>query len=212
MAYKYDLILVMKIDLAKPTRVVIHFCLFIPQLSLIFYLTIGEDLSTLKHHSAQVVFSTLLFEEIKLLEGFHSVDGKDEFSLFWHTETFHGILELNIVEDDGGNVGSVLLGKSFLWSGFGGGEEVGAVVLDGSRDFSGEFSSVVVSLGLGEGDSEREVLANLIKISLDGGEELRLWVLGNFSSFRSGSLMSGNILIRDGIGSNIRKGRDFSGA
>ena len=77
----------------------------------------------LTYYSAQVVLSTLLFEEVELLEGLHSVHGKDELSVLWHTETLHGVLELDVVEKDRGNIGSVLLGKSFLRSGLGGGEE-----------------------------------------------------------------------------------------
>lgn len=152
-----NLILVMKMFWQNQQEFLFIFVINSP-LSLIFDLTSGEDLSILNHHSAQVVFSSLLFEEIKFLEGFHSVDGKNELSLFWHTETLHGILELNIVEDDGGDVGSVLLGKNFFWSGLSGGEEVAGVVHDGCGNLGAEFSSVIVSFSLGERDSEREIL------------------------------------------------------
>ena len=48
----------------------------------------------------------------------------------------------------------------------------------------------------------------MIEIGLDGGKNGVLWVLKGLSSFGSSSLVSSNILIRDGIGSNIRKGGD----
>ena len=49
--------------------------------------------------SPEVVLSTLLFEEIQLLEGLQSVDSKDEGIVGSHTETVHELLELHIVED-----------------------------------------------------------------------------------------------------------------
>ena len=48
----------------------------------------------------------------------------------------------------------------------------------------------------------------MIKIGLDGSKNGGLWVLKSFSGFGSGSLVSSNVLIRDGVGSNIRKSRD----
>ena len=43
----------------------------------------------------------------------------------------------------------VLLGHGFIWSGLNGGEEVRCISFDGNTDLGAEFSSVVVSLGLG---------------------------------------------------------------
>ena len=52
----------------------------------------------------------------------------------------------------------------------------------------------------------------MVKIGFDGSEDSLLWVLKGLSSFSSGGFVSSNILIRDGIGSNIRKGRESMGA
>ena len=99
-----------------------------------------------------------MFEKIELLEGLQSVDSEDEFTVSGHTETLHGVLELDVIEDDGGHVVGVLLGESLVWSGLDLTEKFGGVVLDGSADLGAEFSSVIVSFSLGERDSEREIL------------------------------------------------------
>ena len=104
--------------------------------------------------SSKVVLSSLLFEKIELLEGLQSVDSKDEITVTWHTETLHGVLELDVVEDDGGDVVFILLGEGLVWTRLDLGEKLGGVVLDGGADLGAELSGVVVSLGLREGDSE----------------------------------------------------------
>ena len=149
-----------------------------------------------------------MFEKIKLLEGLKSVDSEDELTVTGHTETLHGVLELDVIEDDGGHVMGVLLGESLVWSGLDLTKELGGVILDGSTDLSAEFSGVVVSLGLREGDSEGHVLVYLFEIGFHGGEEGSLWVLLNLGGLRSGRLVRGNIFLSDGIWSNIWEGRD----
>ena len=156
--------------------------------------------------SSEVVLTTLLLEKIELLERLQSVDGKGKITIAGHTETLHGILELNVVEDDGRDVVFVLLGEGLIWTRFDLGEELLGVVLDGSGDLGAEFSSVVVSLGLGEGDSERHILVDLLEIGLHGGEESGLWVLLNLGGLRSGSFVSGDVFLSDGVWSNIWEG------
>jgi hypothetical protein len=149
-----------------------------------------------------------LFEKIELLEWLKSVNGKDEIIWGRLSKTGHEILNLNVIEDHGGDVMGVLLSHGFVWSGLNGGEEIRGIGLDGGSDLGGELSGVIVSLGLRVRDSEWEILRDLVEIGFDGSKSLWLWVLEGLSSFRSGGFMSSNILIRDGIGSNIRKGRD----
>jgi hypothetical protein len=153
--------------------------------------------------SAEVVLSTLLFEEIEFLEGLQSVDSEDKSIVSSHTETGHEILNLNVVEDHGGDVVGVLLGHGLVGVGLNlGGDSVG-VSEDSGGDLVAESSGVVVSLLLGVGDSEREVLGDLVEVSLDGGEELSLWVLLNLSGFGSSGLVSSDVLIGNGISSDI---------
>ena len=104
--------------------------------------------------SAEVVLSSSLFEEVELLEGFESINSEDEVGVFGHSESLHGVLELHVVEDNGGNVVGVLLGQSLNGLGLDLGEELGRVFLNGGGHLGAEFSSVVVPLGLGEADSE----------------------------------------------------------
>ena len=153
--------------------------------------------------SAEVVLSTLLFEEIELLKGLQSVDSKDEVVVGSHTETVHEFLDLNVVEDHGGDVVGVHFGHGLVGVGLNLGGDAVSVAEDGGGDLVAELSGVVVSLLLGVGDSEREVLGDLIEVGLDGGEELGLWVLLNLGGFGSGGLVGSNILIGDGISSNI---------
>ena len=156
--------------------------------------------------SAEVVLSTLLFEEIELLEGLQSVDGEDQSVWGGHTEAGHELLELDVVEDHSGDVVGVLFGHGLVGLGLNlGGDTVG-VSEDGIGHLVAEVSGVVVSLGLGVGDSERKVLGDLIEIGLDGGEELSLWVLLNLSGLSSGRLVSGDVLIGNGISSDIWEG------
>ena len=149
-----------------------------------------------------------MFEKIELLEGLKSVDGKDEVISSGHTESGHEILKLDIIEDHSSDVVGILFSQGFVWSGLNSGKEVGSISFDGGFDLSAEISGVIVSLGLRVGDSEREILRDLVEIGFDGSEDSLLWVLKGLSSFSSGGFVSSNILIRDGIGSNIRKGRD----
>ena len=64
--------------------------------------------------SAEIVLTALLLEQVKLLERLQSVDREDKVSVLRHTETSHGILKLDIIEDDGGNVVGVLLGEGLI--------------------------------------------------------------------------------------------------
>ncbi len=90
-----------------------------------------------------------MFEKIELLEGLQSVNSKDEIIRSRHTETSHEILNLDVIEDHGGDVVGVLLSHGFVWSGLNGGEEVGGVISDSSGDLSAKGSGVIVSGGLG---------------------------------------------------------------
>jgi len=153
--------------------------------------------------SAEIVLSTLLFEEVELLKGLQSVDGKDKSIVGSHTETRHEVLNLDVVEDHGGDVMGVLLGHGLVGVGLNLGGDSVSVSEDGSGDLGAEGSGVVVSLLLGVGDSEREVLGDLVEVALDGGEELSLWVLLNLSGFGSSRLVSSDVLIGNGISSHI---------
>jgi len=153
--------------------------------------------------SAEIVLSTLLFEEVELLKGLQSVDGKNKSIVGGHTETRHVVLNLDVVEDHGGDVMGVLLGHGLVGVGLNLGGDSVSVSEDGSGDLGAEGSGVVVSLLLGVGDSEREVLGDLVEIALDGGEELSLWVLLNLSGFGSSRLVSSDVLIGNGISSHI---------
>jgi hypothetical protein len=153
--------------------------------------------------SAEVVLSTLLFEEIELLEGLQSVDSKDKSVVSSHTKTGHVVLNLDVVEDHSGDVVGVLLSHGLVSVGLNLGGDSVSVSEDGGGDLGAEGSGVVVSLLLGVGDSEREVLGDLVEVSLDGGEELSLWVLLNLSGFGSSRLVSSDVLIGNGISSDI---------
>jgi len=158
--------------------------------------------------SAEVVLSTLLFEEIEFLEGLQSVDSKDKSVVTSHTKTVHELLELNVVEDHGGDVVGVHFGHGLVSLGLNLSGDSVSVSEDSVSDLGAEGSGVVVSLGLRVRDTEGEVLGDLIEVGLDGGEELSLWVLLNLSSFSSGGLVSSDVLIGDGIGSNIWESRN----
>ena len=153
--------------------------------------------------SAEIVLSTLLFEEVELLKGLQSVDGKDKSIVGGHTETRHVVLNLDVVEDHSGDVVGVLLSHGLVGVGLNLGGDSVSVSEDGGGDLGAEGSGVVVSLLLGVGDSEREVLGDLVKVGLDGGHELRLWVLLNLSGFGSSRLVSSDVLIGNGISSDI---------
>ena len=144
-----------------------------------------------------------MLEEIELLEGLQSVDGKDEVIRGGHTETGHEVLELDVVEDHGGDVMGVHLGHGLVGGGLNLSDDAVGVSEDGGLDLLAELSGVVVSSLLGVGNSEGEVLGDLVKIGLDGGKELGLWVLLNLGGLSSSGLMGSNILIGDGISSHI---------
>ena len=107
--------------------------------------------------SAEVVLTSLLLEEVELLKGLQSVHSEDEFTIGGHSQSLHGVLELDIVEDRGSDVVGVLLSEGLIWARLNLGEEGAAVVLDGGSDLGAELSGVVVPSGLGEADSEREI-------------------------------------------------------
>ena len=66
--------------------------------------------------SAEVILSTLLLEEVEFLQGLQSVDREYEVGVLSHAEASHGILQLDVVEDDGCDVVSILLSEGFIWS------------------------------------------------------------------------------------------------
>ena len=64
--------------------------------------------------SAEIVFSTFLFEKIKFLKGLQSVDSEVKITVSRHTEGVSSILYLDVIEDHGGDVVSVLLGEGLV--------------------------------------------------------------------------------------------------
>ena len=64
--------------------------------------------------SAEIVLTALLLEQVKLLERLQSVGREDKLSILRHTEAGHGVLELDIIEDDSGNVVGILLGEGLI--------------------------------------------------------------------------------------------------
>tara|TARA_B110000503_G_scaffold104319_1_gene155632 strand:+ start:208 stop:750 length:543 start_codon:yes stop_codon:yes gene_type:complete len=144
-----------------------------------------------------------LFEEIELLEGLQSVDSEDKWIVGSHTETVHEILNLDVIEDECGDVMGVHFGHGLVGAGLNLSGDSISISEDGGGDLGAEGSGMVVSLLLGVGDSEREILGDLVEVSLDGGEELSLWVLLNLGGFTSSSLVSSDVLIGDGISSHI---------
>ena len=78
--------------------------------------------------SAEIVFSTFLFEKIKFLKGLQSVDSEVKIAIWSHTEGITSILNLNIIEDHSGNVVGVLLGEGLI---------------RGRFNFSNKFVSIV---------------------------------------------------------------------
>ena len=89
-----------------------------------------------------------MFEKIELLEGLQSVNSEDEIIRGRDSEASHEILNLDVIEDHGGDVMGVLLGHGFVWSGLNSGEEVGGVISDSSGDLGAKGSGVIVSGGL----------------------------------------------------------------
>ena len=104
--------------------------------------------------SSEVVFSSLLFEKIKLLKGLQSVNGEIEIRVGWHSKSVGSVLNLHVIEDHASNVVSVLFGQGFIRGGVNLGNESVGVSENGSTCFGNEFSGVVVSCSLGEGNTE----------------------------------------------------------
>jgi hypothetical protein len=158
--------------------------------------------------SAEVVLSTFLFEKIKFLKGLQSVNSEVKIVISRHTEGVSGVLDLDIVEDHGGDVVGVLLGEGFIRSRFDLSNKFVSIVQNGGSGFGDEFFSVLVSSSLRERDTERKIFVNLFEIGSDGVKESKLWVFLNLSGFFSGGLVGGNIGISDGISSNVWKSSD----
>jgi hypothetical protein len=146
-----------------------------------------------------------LFEKIKFLKGLQSVNSEVKITVSGHTEGVSGVLDLDIVEDHGGDVVGVLLGEGFVRGRFDLSNKFVSIIQDGGSGFSAEFFGVLVSSSLGERNTERKIFVNLFEISSDGVEESLLWVFLNLSGISSGGFVGINIGISDGIGSNIRK-------
>lgn len=104
--------------------------------------------------SAEIVLSTLLLEEIQLLQRFQSVHCENQVTIITHAEASHVILQLHIVENNGSDVVGVLLGESLIWSRLYLSEELSRVILDCFGDLEAKLSGVIISIGLGEADSE----------------------------------------------------------
>ena len=158
--------------------------------------------------SAEVVLTTLLLEQIKLLKGLQSVDGEDELGVLSHTKTGHGILKLDVVEDDGSDVVGVLLSKGLVGSGLNLTDELVRVVQNCSGNLVAQVSARVVSLRLRVAHTERHVGVDSLEISLDRGKKSSLWVLLNLGSLSSSGLMGSDVGISDGVGSHVWESRD----
>jgi hypothetical protein len=150
-----------------------------------------------------------LFEKIKFLKGLQSVNSEVKITVSGHTEGVSGILDLDIVEDHGGDVVGVLLGESFIRGRFNLSNKFISIIQNGASGFGDEFFGMLVSGSLRERNTEGKIFVNLFEISSDGVEESLLWVFLNFSGISSGSLVGFNIGISDGIGSNIRESSDI---
>jgi hypothetical protein len=144
-----------------------------------------------------------LFEKIKFLKGLQSVNSEVKITVSSHTEGVSGVLYLDIVEDHGGDVVSVLLGEGLVRGRFDLGNKFVSIIQNGASGFSNEFFGVLVSGSLGEGNTEGKIFVNLFEISSDGVEESLLWVFLYLSGISSGGFVGFNIGISDGIGSNI---------
>ena len=140
-----------------------------------------------------------MLEEVEFLKGLQSVDTEDEVGVLRHTEASHGILQLNVIEDDGSDVVGILLSKGFIWSRFNMGNEVVCIVQNRVSDLGAEISRGIVSLGLRVADSEGQVGIDGLKICLNRGKQSSLWVLLDLGSLGSSGLMSGDI----GVGSGV---------
>ena len=154
---------------------------------------------------AEVVLTTLLLEQVELLEGLESVDGKDEVTIGSHTKTGHSILELDIEEDGGGNVVGVLLGEGLVRAGLGLGDHAVSVGLDEAGGGGGSLSGVLVARTLGVGDAEGHVLVDLVEVAADSGEELVGGVDGDLGSLLAGGFVGSDVSVRDGLGALIRE-------
>ena len=150
-----------------------------------------------------------MFEKIKFLKGLQSIDSEVKITVWSHTEGVSGVLYLDIVEDHGGDVVSVLLGQGLVGGGFDLGNKFISIVQNRGSGFGNEFFGVLVSSYLGERNTEGKIFVNLFEISSDGVEESLLWVFLNLSGISSGGLVGFNIGISDGIGSNIWESSDI---
>jgi hypothetical protein len=150
-----------------------------------------------------------LFEKIEFLERLKSVNSEVKITVCRHTERVSGVLNLDIVEDHGGDVVGVLLGKSFVRGRFDLSNKFISIIQDGGSGFGNEFFGVLVSGSLGERNTEGKIFVNLFEISSDGVEESLLWVFLNLSGISSGGLVGFNISISDGISSNIWESSDI---
>lgn len=149
-----------------------------------------------------------MFEKIKFLKGLQSVDSEVEITIGAHAEGVSSILDLDVVEDHGGDVVGVLLGEGLIGGGLDLGDEFVSVIQNGGTGFGDEFFGVLVSGSLRERNTERKIFVNLFEIGPDGVKEGLLRVLLNFSSFFSGGLVGGDIGISDGVGSDVRESSD----
>jgi len=158
--------------------------------------------------SAEIVFSASLFEQVQLLEWLKTVNSLDKFCGFWHTEGLHVILQLDVVENHGSDVMSILLCQSLVWWGFNSGNQSLSIVLNGVADLGAKLLSVEISFSLGERDTEGHVVVNLLEIGSNGSQESTLRIFLNLGSLGSSSFMGSNFLFSDGICSNIWECRD----
>ena len=161
--------------------------------------------------SAKIVFTTFLLKEIELLETLQSVDSKDELTIHGHAKTFHGILQLDVIENNSTNIVGILLCKTLISTRFNFSEELSGIIFDCIWNFGAEFSSMVISFSLWETDSEWHIFVDLFKVGFHWGEQICLWVFLYFSCFSSGSFMCGNIGFGWGGRSDIWEGSDLDG-
>jgi len=78
--------------------------------------------------SAEIVFSTFLFEKIKFLEGLQSVNSEVKVRVWSHTKGVSSVLNLDVVEDHSGDVVGVLLGEGLIGGGFNLGDKFVSII------------------------------------------------------------------------------------
>ena len=158
----------------------------------------GVEVNRPQGYSAEVVLATLLFEEVELLHGLESVHVEVELFVGGHAETLHVVLELDVEEEGLSHVVGVGLGDGFIGGTVDGSNDSGGVVLELTGEFGTEGSGVIVSLGLGEGNTERHVLVDLIEGLVDILEEVSLGIGLDLSGLLSGVLVGSNVGIGNG--------------